>query len=99
MRYLGLGIAVALASIPAITEAQDKRVVYIKTLVGKTFEIPYDIRNTVLDVKRQIEKKHNVSPDTQWLIFAGKRLENDRLILDYQIKAGSTLHLVLRLKE
>ncbi|MEO7306881.1 MAG: ubiquitin-like protein [Ferruginibacter sp.] len=70
--------------------------VYIKTLTGKTIKIKVEPNDSIISIKRKIQDKEAILPGNQRLIYAGKQLEDEKTLADYQIQDKAVIHLVLR---
>jgi ubiquitin len=72
--------------------------IFVKTLIGKTITISIDNKNTIEDLKIKVQGKTKFPLHHQRLIFAGKQLQDDKKINDYNIQKENTIFLVLRLR-
>ncbi len=63
---------------------------------GRCITIEVDMNAGVFDVACKFTDKGALRPCHQRLIFAGKQLEHDRTLRDYDIQKESTIHLLYR---
>ena len=84
---------------PLGTYADQKFDVAVRTLTGKTLQIP-DLRlhDTVTALKESISAQEGIPVDQQRLIYRGVQLQGTRTLADYHLKGGETLHMNLRLR-
>lgn len=71
---------------------------FIKTLTGKTFEINICKNYTIHGIKRAIFDIEGIPTDQQRLAFAGKQLEDEFTVSNYNIVNESVMYLILRLR-
>lgn len=71
----------------------------IKTLMGKDLEIEVDNEATVLDLKKSIEYKEQISTQQQKLVHNGRVLSNENdLLKSHSLQNGSVIHMVIALR-
>ncbi len=69
-----------------------------KKLTGKVVPLRVRSTDTILTVKVLIQHSEGIPADQQRLIFAGKQLEDDLTLTEYNIREGSMVDVVVRLR-
>ncbi|XP_055828488.1 uncharacterized protein LOC129896577 [Solanum dulcamara] len=71
--------------------------IYVITFTNRRFKLMVESDDTIADVKAAIQEKEGIRFHKQRIIYNGRQLEDDRSLVDYGIRYGSELQLVLRL--
>ncbi|EWS72043.1 ubiquitin/40S ribosomal protein S27a fusion protein (macronuclear) [Tetrahymena thermophila SB210] len=71
-------------------------ILYIKTIDEKMIYIECECTDNVQRVKELVQIKLNMPIERQRIIFAGKQLEDHRILAGYGIQKESTLYVVDR---
>lgn len=71
---------------------------FVKSINGNTRTIEAEQTDTISTIKERIFDKEGIQPNEQRLIFAGKSLDNEKTIGEYNIEPESTIHMSLRVR-
>ncbi|CAM0875936.1 unnamed protein product [Alopecurus aequalis] len=69
----------------------------VRTLAGNIMTVEVNSWDTIAVVKARVFDETRIPPDYQDLLFAGKRVEEDLTLANFNIRNGLILDLVLRL--
>eukprot|EP01036_Dinobryon_divergens_P061898 gene61898-biopygen32454 len=69
--------------------------IFIKSLAGKTLTLDVKPSDTIANVKDKIQIKFGIPSDRNRMIFAGKPLEDDHTLSDYNIQKNTTLNVIV----
>lgn len=73
--------------------------IFVKTPTGLTISCEVEPTWTVYKLKQLIQDKEGIPIEgLRHIIFAGKQLEDERTLSDYNIQRESTAHIVLRVR-
>jgi len=78
--------------------SEDTVVIFIKGLSSITYTLRVNLSDDVESLKTLIMDTWGIPVDQQWLTYAGRSLENEKKLAEFNIKSESTIHMMIRLR-
>lgn len=69
--------------------------IFVKSPTGETIILDVEASETISDIKSKLENKLEIPTNQQTLIYAGKKLDAEKSLADYNIQKQSTLQLLI----
>ena len=69
----------------------------VKTLTGQAFPLEVVTSESIREVKKKIAKVAKISPECQRLLHAGKQIDDNSALDNYEIKSGAEIYVIRRL--
>lgn len=92
----GPGYAISAARAATVTIADHYGAhLTVKSMTGTVIDVYAVAQSTIDDIQQQIEAKTGISTTRQRLVFGGKTLQTGRILSDYNLQAGSIIHLIV----
>ena len=73
--------------------------IYIKNIYGDSFTLDVQLTDHVEYVKEKIKEKIEFLPEHYYLYYKGKKLDDNKTLSYYHIKMGTTIKMILRLRD
>ena len=93
-----IAVAIVVALILTVPSTAFGIQIFVKTPTGSTITLEVEPTDRIKEVKVKIQDEEGFLLVEQVLVFAGKTLEDENTLQDYNVQKESTLHLLLRLK-
>eukprot|EP01017_Pseudomicrothorax_dubius_P022648 TRINITY_DN2448_c0_g1_i2.p1 TRINITY_DN2448_c0_g1~~TRINITY_DN2448_c0_g1_i2.p1 ORF type:complete len:170 (+),score=31.29 TRINITY_DN2448_c0_g1_i2:44-553(+) len=93
-----LTIIFGLSLAQSSTGSQGSFEINVTPIGGSPIKFTVSAEDKVLRLKEQVQQSKSYYPEEQILIFAGRKLEDDKTLGSYNIRQGSTVYLFLSIK-
>lgn len=94
-RLLGLLAAFCIMSLLLSSTAFAMQIFVRLVITGENITLDVEPTDTIQNIKGKIQDMTETPPDQQTLVYAGKVLEDNRTLSDYNIQKEATIHLLI----